>query len=662
GGSGVEPVVCTPNEFQGCRQENTASINVCNAQGTGVVASSCAGTAVCREDVCVPANCVPQTRRCNPEGVPEQCTSFMENGAFVERFVELDPCQEGSLCEEGVCLNRCALAEQNNSYIGCEYWAVELENHLLYTDPSTRQIILSEEETAPFAVVLANTSTTYDASITVFEDEGVVASAVGSKLAIDRTPQPGVDPVRVRSEVIGADGQQIQGLSGPIEDISLPRGSQMVLILPHRRVPFGSMSVTRSAYKVVATQPVVAYQFNPFCCDYNTTNDASLLLPTSALTENYRFLSYAVFAGTSGGRLTNPWSPTLTVMATEPDTQVTVQLRPSKKEGGRPYSELVYPYQGGDERVTGPDDNGNIRVTLQPFEVFNIGGRGKAPVEDLTGSTITASNPVSVFGGHSCAYAPFNNGFCDHLESQLFPVETWGKRFALAPLKRRTEASITNAREGTYWKFLAQEDGTRIEVGMDITPSRTLLSPADEGVDPCAQYADDPTTGVFVLDAGETCSFGTAELAMAISNNPIMIGAFISSQTTVLIRRDNGEVVPAEPEDKAGDPAFFLLPPQEQYRRSYSFITPETYEASFVTVTTQPGVPITLDNMTVDVSQLETQEEAVTGTTLVHIPLDPGPHQISSDVQFGIVVYGYDDFVSYAYTGGLNLSKISEVR
>jgi hypothetical protein len=45
------------------------------------------------------------------------------------------------------------------------------------------------------------------------------------------------------------------------------------------------------------------------------------------------------------------------------------------------------------------------------------------------------------------------------------------------------------------------------------------------------------------------------------------------------------------------------------------------------------------------------------GYTIVR--MDDGPHLIESGngLPFGIMVYAYDDYVSYAYPGGLDLTK-----
>src|SRR5699024_3059198 len=203
-------------------------------------------------------------------------------------------------------------------------------------------------------------------------------------------------------------------------------------------------------------------------------------------------------------------------------------------------------------RVSGPDEQGKITLTMQPFEVLNLPGAADAPVEDLTGTLVEASAPVSVFGGHSCVYVPFTSPACDHLEDQLFPLETWGQRFILAPLKLRQPAEAAEGtRESTTWKFLARENNTRIDVGVNLNRPH-VLGPVDQGVAPCAEFApseDDAKAGIFVLNSGQTCEFGTRDLLVAEASQPVMVGAFLSGQDSVTTNADWGA--------HAGDPSFF---------------------------------------------------------------------------------------------------------
>ena len=104
-----------------------------------------------------------------------------------------------------------------------------------------------------------------------------------------------------------------------------------------------------------------------------------------------------------------------------------------------------------------------------------------------------------------------------------------------------------------------------------------------------------------------------------------------------------------------GDPSIFLLPPIRQTRRDYDFLTPRTYFTDFAVVTFDEGTVISLDGELVDLSGAT----SIPGSSYQYIYLDliDGAHKLLGNLPMGLVVFAYDDYVSYAYTGGLNLSK-----
>lgn len=634
--SDVPAVVCEPGELITCREENTPAIDVCNESGTAIEPGSCPTSPpqVCRDDECVEVTCLPNSRRCVDANTAQTCD------AQGSSWLAEQTCAAGSRCESGNCLNRCQLADITNSYIGCEYWAVELDNALLNEDN-----VLPPERHPPFAIVLANTSTDYDAQVTVYTADGEFAMADAERVVGADIQFPGDDLVTVRSEVVDPDGIQLVAIDGAVDRISLPRQSIMTLVLPRRLMPYQASTLTQNGYRVVSTQPVVAYQFNPLCCNYNFTNDASLLLPTSALTGNYTFLSYEVWK--PQGSATS-YAATLTVIGTEPNTDVTVRLRPPQNDA--PYSEILYATGDG---ITGPNDQGVVTARLQPHDVLNLGA--KLADYDLTGATITASEPVAVFGGHTCAYVPDGLPACDHLESQLFPVETWGQRFIAAPLKIRALDGAASTLEGTFFKFVALEDQTEVQTGfnLDFQSNPDALRQTSGATRPCRDFSDAPEIGTFTLDAGQSCVIGSKKTFVAESGRPLMVGAFLSGQGSVESNPMFG--------DHNGDPAFFLVPPSEQYRSSYSFLTPPTYFVSYLTVLIQPGFTVSLDGQTLDLTQYDYELLEDRNVARAHIPVEPGPHFVESENQipFGIVVYGLDDYVSYAFTGGLDLTKLN---
>ena len=98
-------------------------------------------------------------------------------------------------------------------------------------------------------------------------------------------------------------------------------------------------------------------------------------------------------------------------------------------------------------------------------------------------------------------------------------------------------------------------------------------------------------------------------------------------------------------------------PPERQLRRDYVFLTPATYANDFLTITTPPENMITLDGQVINLAGAT----AIPGSPFcrqTHVLLErDGSHTIVGQSPFGILVYAYDNYVSYAYTGGLNLTK-----
>lgn len=106
-----------------------------------------------------------------------------------------------------------------------------------------------------------------------------------------------------------------------------------------------------------------------------------------------------------------------------------------------------------------------------------------------------------------------------------------------------------------------------------------------------------------------------------------------------------------------GDPAFTLAVPIQQYRQDYLFHAPTNYELNFVNITAPTGATVNLDSAPV------TNFTAIgtTGYGIARVMLSNagnGNHSISAAMPVGISVYGYGQYTSYWYPGGLNLEEL----
>lgn len=612
---------CAPGELR-CVEEGQAFRQLCREDRRWAV-EPCAEGMTCVQGLCVDdgGDCQPGDVSCLPGEVPATCRDGggWEPGA---------PCAADELCRVGQCVSRaCAQAQSSQSYLGCDYLAVALPNSAFAAGGPT--------PTAPIGVVLANPDFTNPARVTVMGPNGQPAQLVPNR----NIPIPPIDeiqglyqPQTVRSEVRDGAGQVVaQDLAQAVE-LEVPPGGLATLLLPNGGASGPSSSVGRTAYRVSSNRPLAAYQFSPYCCNYSFSNDASLLFPTTALGTDYRFLGIPTWQ--------SPLSPThspaaMVVVAAEDNTRVDIAL---------PAAGLLLPDLGGG-RVR--EANGRLSVTLAAQEVLTLKTRANAlafpapPPADLSGARITTSKPAAVFSSHECTYYPELMGACDHVEEQLFPTGTWGNVFVLVPPVERGAGSDF---ELIYWKIIARDPGTRVQFSVPWA-QLGARGPGFSGVPDCGRMRQGEDT--VVLQGSDFCEFGTKSPVQITADGPIMVMGIVSGQESTGVLQAFGA--------HAGDPAIFLVPPDLQYRQDYAFLVPDTYVNDFVTIVTDPGASVLLDGA--DVPLADATAVPGSGRVFKHVSVSDGPHRLQSNRPFGILVFAFDDFVSYAFTGGLNLTK-----
>lgn len=134
---------------------------------------------------------------------------------------------------------------------------------------------------------------------------------------------------------------------------------------------------------------------------------------------------------------------------------------------------------------------------------------------------------------------------------------------------------------------------------------------------------------------------------------PILVGQFLAAQDAP---DPNVGGVGTAGDAGTGDPAFMLLVPLEQYRTDFVVLTPAEYETNYLNVTVPTGSSVQIDGEDIPAGYF-----TIIGSgqySVYRQRLTPGPHTIRSSEPAGVIVYGYDQYVSYAYTGGLDLEEI----
>lgn len=385
-----------------------------------------------------------------------------------------------------------------------------------------------------------------------------------------------------------------------------------------------SARVPNGAFHVTSDAPLAIYQFNPIEYHlgnrFSFTNDASLLLPQNVLGRQYLVMSYP----TEGPPIGLP-----------ADRCIATSLR-----GG--FVSIVGTHAMGNNRVRVTSTatmwdprntaqmlpRGTYMFDLARGEVLQLVAQGLN--QDITGTYIEAELPVAVFSGHECAAVPIERPACDHLEEQLFPLATWGRTYAVSPVK------YFNDLEPSVIRVMAQRDGVTLTFDGIAAPaacSRTLMQ-------------------------GQFCEFAAAEGFSVTGSAPISVAQFFRGLGDSPECQCAGNVCPDLPRCN-GDPAMVLEVPRDQYRTNYRFLTPASYSQSFVNIVSPEGADLDLDgNPVVGAASIPTGAGWITRIVSVR----PGSHvvrSVDSTTRFAIKVWGIAPFTSYAYPGGLDLRPIA---
>lgn len=391
--------------------------------------------------------------------------------------------------------------------------------------------------------------------------------------------------------------------------------------------PPASARAPGGAYHLKSSVPVTVYQFNAlqykgaggppgknwsscpgnqFCAQYGQaigcfsfTNDASLLLPTTALTGNYRI------TGQKGWSVGMPGY--FAVTGTQDGTTVNLKLGAT--------SQII---AGGGLQIAGAGQI--VSFPLARGEVLQVVG---TPTSDLSGSLLQASAPVQVISGMPCVNQPDDKSACDHIEESVFPAETWGKRyFVTVPTGPNGNAY------GHIVRIFGNVDGTQLSYPSGTPPSAPTTINAGQ-----------------VVDIGQV--FGSFEI---VGDHEFAVGSFMLGGSVVDPQAPVGQ--------QKGDPSQSLATAVEQFRTKYVFLAPDDYDVSYVDIVMPNGAQVVLDGAPISVSPVAIGTEFGVARVKLGVGVQ-GAHLLTSDLPVGIQVMGYGNYTSYQYPGGLNLTEIA---
>jgi len=631
---------------------------------------------ICIEEQGGCALCFPESLSCDDANNVVQCNETADDQTIIE---ECD-LAEGEVCRTGQCVDLCDAAIMDQSYVGCTFFSADLDNAAIGfgRDASSQQ----------YAVVISNPSA-LETEVVVEVNDAAYGEEPNIREIERVTLLPGdLETIELpRRELDGSSSNQVCTAGAgdcPGSEVCVCSGSPPCFCRVNEEASGlndGTHSALSSqAFRIRSTLPIIAYQFNPLDNVGVFSNDASLLLPTSAIGEEYSVVSWPQTIADADCPASDPtcadrdFDPSrddedlrafLTIVGTEPGTQVTLTM-------GQFVGTTV---EGGGVPALEPGDV--YETILGPFDVLNIESDGLNT--DFTGTTIAATAPVSVFVGGEASDAPRFNTYAtrrccaDHLEEQLFSNVTLGSSFSIARMPPRTvalnDAFLDPTRDSVA--EVDEEEWLRIvAVASGVTTITTTLPPPDDRID---------------LEQGDAIILPIPNdfLMNTVDNKPLAVLQVLPSQQAIGIPNQY----------PGGDPAIVAVPPIEQYRQDYVFLTPDKYAFDFVVITADRNTQVLLDGTRVDSNMDPARCTTSPADGIVRMPGDPPPqkvvhrcqlsfpevelscdpsnpdclagvgdgeqddgvHSIIADSEVGVVIYGFDAFVSYAYAAGLDL-------
>ncbi|MBN2528667.1 MAG: hypothetical protein JXR76_19920 [Deltaproteobacteria bacterium] len=490
----------------------------------------------------------------------------------------------------------CEMAAEHRTYEGCDFWPTVTYNQVWYNYETS--------EGFEFAVVVAN-NRSQDAAVQV------TGGALTQPIA---TTVP----------------------AGELRAIVLPwveslKGTQFTNPNTSGDRATASVRQNAGAYHLTSSTPVTVWQFSPLeyqldpepvgCIDsmetstqtptqcLSVTNDASLLLPSTALTGSYRVFTYG---GENGGA----WGDApgaIAITATQDNTLVRVQLT-----GGIAAGTGVAATAAGEV----------VEYTMNAGDVVQLlGAAGASGMDhaDLSGSAVVgldAANPgsdanlnyksVQVIG--LSPILEFGSS-ADHVEESVLPAEALGHHYLIAPPTGPTGVAVAHR-----VRLVGSVDGTVLTYGATVpTGAPTSLN--------AGQVAEVESTTPFTVTAQD-------------ENHPFMAVSYMSGT----------------------EPSVSAMVTPAQFRMDYSFLAPISYEQNYIDILAQSTTTIQLDGAALTVTGAPIDNS---GWLIYRVPLTSGPagdgkHYLEADAPVGLQVMGFGHATSYYYPGGLNLEIISE--
>ncbi len=241
---------------------------------------------------------------------------------------------------------------------------------------------------------------------------------------------------------------------------------------------------------------------------------------------------------------------------------------------------------------------------------------------DISGSVVSSTQPVAVVGGQlelCWGTKTSGSGGCDSAHQLVPPVRALGDEYAIAPIPSRLS---TKVEESISYRIVGAVDGTTLTFDPPVAaaPQSTMLGKVDTF----------ETTGPFTVKSQDNA-------------HPFYVAQIIGGAGGV------------------GDEEYVNVLPPAQFLNRYIFFADPSYTTTQLVIIRVKGPKGFADVTVAGVGKVTGWKSFGASYEYASVSTATGPESATSDSPFGVVVWGFASYASYAYPAGGNAAGINQV-
>lgn len=361
-------------------------------------------------------------------------------------------------------------------------------------------------------------------------------------------------------------------------------GKQVIKVSFNHAIRGIGTELSNKGIEIKSSKEITVYAVNK----ERVTTDAYVVFPVDTLGYMYYVITWTMRS-------------TFMIVATDDNTNVEITV-------GKTGSSIIFNSATYTAGMT-------FSITMNKYQTFHAFGNLNS---DYSGTRIKSSKVVTVISGSKCSKV--GGGACDHLSSQMTPIDTFGKKYVTL--------NMPNCNVPVDFKIIASEKNTIVNIFGGVP--------------------------VHMSTPGDLHSFQITDQSSRTikADKPIAVAFFAEGGCAA----------------NMGDPAMVLLPPIEQFAADYTFSTIETSGNPFQNALTVIITSAEINGLLLDgnhiTSHIWRQVQGRSDLRIADINITDGSHTIyhtNPTVTFLAVSTGIAKTNSYGYIAGQRLAPINSV-